>query len=78
VSAFDSELPRGFADADFELRELEASAARQAARARKGICSHGWLQGPPGPAHKPTKVWTCNHCGATWKTEAEADSAYLP
>ena len=78
MNAFDSELPRGFRDADFETRELEASAARQAARARKGICSHGWLQGPPGRADRPTKVWTCNHCGQTWNTEAESHAAYLP
>ena len=77
MNAFDSDLPAGFNDADFELRDLEASAARQAARWASGICSHGWLQGPPGPPGKPTKVWTCNHCGQVWATEAEAHAAYL-
>ena len=77
MNGFDSELSAGFTDADFEMRELEASAARQSARAKLGICSHGWLQGPPGPIGKPTKLWTCNHCGQTWKTEEEAHAAYL-
>jgi hypothetical protein len=36
MSAFDSDLPRGFTDADFETRDLEASAARQAARSKRG------------------------------------------
>jgi len=45
-------------------------------KARKaGYCTHGWLQGPPGPPDKPTKVATCLHCGAIWPTMDEAYAA---
>lgn len=66
-------------DADIEMAELTAAANRDASLRRKGLCRHSWLQGPPGPAHKPTKVWTCHHCGKVFQSEAElfADAAKL-
>ena len=76
MNDFDADLPAGFTDADFETRDLEASARRQAERKKRGICSHGYLLGPPGPLHKPTKIWTCGDCGQTWATEQEAHEAY--
>lgn len=42
---WDDELPRGFQDADFEQREMEAIADRASALRRAGVCTHGWMQG---------------------------------
>src|SRR5262245_10400760 len=42
---YDPELPAGFQEADLEMRELEAAAARNAALRRRGICTHGWCLG---------------------------------
>ena len=66
--SYDIELPAGFQDADFEMRSLQAKGARSSALKRRGICDHGWLQGPPG---KP--IVTCNHCG---KEFASFEAAY--
>ena len=44
----DMELPGGFQDADFEMRDLMAAGRRIAAARRKGLCAHGWRQGYPG------------------------------
>jgi hypothetical protein len=41
---YDPELPAGFQDADFEMRELEAQADRIHAAKQRGICVHGWWQ----------------------------------
>jgi len=71
----DFELPNGLQDADLEMAGLQATANREARLRRKGICSHGWLQCPPGPPDKPTTVVTCLHCGQVFKTEAEAYEA---
>ena len=71
----DPELPNGLQDADLEMAELQASANREARLRRKGICTHGWLQCPPGPIDKPTNVVTCLHCGQVFKTEAKANEA---
>jgi hypothetical protein len=71
----DPELPRGFQDADLEMAELTASAKRETRLRRAGICAHGWLQGPPGPDHKPTSVVTCLDCGAVFASEADAHEA---
>ena len=75
---YDPELPNGFQDADFEMRDLEAAGRRAAALHRKGICTHGWRQGRIGannPAlaqapEKPRQDATipagcdlCLHCG---------------
>jgi hypothetical protein len=70
---YDPESP--IQDADIEMRDLQASANRETRLRRQGICTHGWLQCPPGPASKPTKVVTCLHCGQTWATEDEAHEA---
>ena len=45
-----------------------------AAKAR-GVCTHGWIQGPPGPAGRPTTIATCLDCGQTWPTVEEAYAA---
>jgi hypothetical protein len=49
---------------------LDAAGNKIAALRRRGICTHGWLSGPPG---KP--VITCNDCGATFETYAARDRA---
>ena len=64
----DPELPNGFQDADFEMRDLGA-AARRITRARKrGLCAHGWRQGYPGyPVIGSAK---CLDCGKEATVEA--------
>lgn len=71
----DEEMPAGFRDADFEMRDLQAQANRESRLRKRGICAHGWTQGPPGPPDKPTSVVTCLYCGQTWQTDAEAYAA---
>lgn len=69
----DFELPTGFQDADFEVRELEAAAARSSALRRRGFCDHGWTApADPSTFHsgKPYRI-VCNHCGATFADSAE-------
>lgn len=69
----DEELPAGFRDGDFEMRDLEA-AGRRAARARKrGQCDHGWRQGYPG--HPVKGEAKCLHCGVV-DTVVNLDAAY--
>lgn len=68
----DPELPNGLQDADLEMAELTAGARQEARLKKKGICTHGWLQGPPGPPNKPTSVCTCLHCGKVWPTVEDA------
>lgn len=58
---YDSELPRGFQDADFEMAELQNAAKREARLRKKGICTHGWYN---------SKTATCNHCGKVFESEA--------
>ena len=48
----DPELPNGFQDDDFDMRDLEQAAARSAALRRRGICDHGWLMAPDGEPAK--------------------------
>lgn len=67
---YDPDLPAGFQDADFEMRDLQAAAARDARLRKAGRCTHSWYQDPPGPPSAPTSVYTCHHCGATFPTEA--------
>lgn len=55
--------------------KLEAAGRKIAELRARGICTHGWLQGPPGPKDKPTTVVTCLDCGKVWKTLAEAYAA---
>lgn len=63
---YDPELPNGFQDADFEMRELTAQANREARLRKRGICTHSWMHAPDvGPA-------TCHHCGKVWPSSAEA------
>lgn len=54
---------------------LERKGRKIAALRARGICTHGWLQGPPGPASAPCSDVTCLHCGAKWATMAEAYAA---
>jgi len=42
---YDPELPAGYQDADFEMRELEEMGNRAARLRAKGICTHGHVQG---------------------------------
>ena len=66
---FDPESP--IQDADIEMAELTAAANRESRLRKRGICTHGWIQGPPGPWNKPTKVWTCLHCGKVFQSEED-------
>lgn len=58
---YDPELPAGFRDADFEMRDLEAAGRRSARLRRKGLCDHGWRQSYPG--HPVVGEARCLHCG---------------
>lgn len=51
---------------DAAQRQLEAAGKKIAALKARGICTHGWIQGPPG---KP--VITCLDCGATFESSSE-------
>ena len=55
-------------DTDIELHDLTTAAHTIGRLKRKGICFHGWRQGPPG---KP--VCTCLDCGKTWPSELHCD-----
>lgn len=70
----DDELPGGLQDTDLEMAELQATARRESALKRRGICRHGWRSGPPGPPSKPTTVWTCRECGQVFASEAAMDA----
>jgi len=58
--------------ADIEMAQLQAAANHESRLKKRGICTHGWLQGPPGPVNKPTNICTCLHCGKTWPTVEDA------
>ena len=72
---YDPELPSGFQDADLEMAQLTESANRTARMRKRGICDHGWIQGPPGRPDAPRTDWLCHHCGATFATEAMLEDA---
>ena len=52
--------------ADLEQERMERLGDKISAARKRGVCSHGWLQGPPGPVGKPTSVVTCHDCGAVF------------
>ena len=60
----DPELPAGFQDADFEMRDLQSVASRVSKLRKRGICVHGWTQGQPNGSVK------CLDCGALFATAA--------
>lgn len=66
MNAFDDDTPAGYRDADLEQAHYEAMGRTLARLQKRGICAHGWTQGPPG---KP--VLTCLDCGATFADAAE-------
>lgn len=70
---YDPELPNGFQDADIEMSELIAAGNRSAELRRKGLCDHGWLQGPAGS--RDSKVH-CNDCGAVFDSFEDAYAAH--
>lgn len=49
--------------ADYQQAKLERLGDKIAELTRQGICSHGWLQTPPGQ-HKTT----CLDCGAIFQS----------
>ena len=70
-SMYDPELPAGYQDADFEMRELEARGNRAARLRAKGICTHGHVQGGDfDNPDKPSEV-KCLNCPATFPTMNE-------
>src|SRR5262245_18390491 len=68
----DYDDPAPIRDADIEMAELQEVADRSARLRKRGICTHGWLQGPPGPPSAPRTDCICHHCGKTWPTVDEA------
>lgn len=79
---YDPELPNGFQDADFEMRELEQSA-RAIHRAEKvhGICFHNGTVGlgADGKAHYPEAEGLtgdqrkCWDCGRVFDSDQDLD-----
>lgn len=65
----DFELPGGFQDADFEMRDLQESANRAARLRKKGICDHSWI-GPSVPGGSPSGPYVCHHCKQIFANEA--------
>lgn len=61
--------------AELEMERMQRIGDRIGRAKAAGYCTHGWLQGPPGPASKPTNIVTCLDCGATWPTIEEAHAA---
>lgn len=72
TSIFDRHMTRG--QADRLQRQLEAAGNRVADLRARGICTHGWLQGPPGPPGTPGPA-TCNHCGEVFPSMEAAYAA---
>ena len=58
----DPELPNGFQDADFEMRELEERGNGEARLRRLGRCTHGWRQVGNGRNDVPLGFFKCLHC----------------
>lgn len=53
---YDPELPRGFQDADFEMRDLQRAANRESRLEKQGICCHGhFISNAEG-----TRCYKCN------------------
>ena len=59
--------------AELEMERMQRIGNRIGAAKKLSYCTHGWLQGPPGPVGKPTTVVTCNDCGAVFP---DFDAAY--
>lgn len=72
TSIFDRHMSRGTADR--LTRQFEAAGNRIADLRKQGICTHGWLQGPPGPIGTPGKA-TCLHCGEVFPSTDAAHAA---
>ena len=71
---YDSELPGGYQDADFEMADLEEKAARIRQAKKRGLCAHGYRQGKPGATpSRDDDVETCLECGKV-ATRAELDA----
>lgn len=85
---YDEELPGGFQDADFEMRELEEAAAQATSQRKRGICQHlsavGYLPTPVYPEQvglKPGEVVCTDGCGQVFVSddawfEAMRDARY--
>jgi len=57
------------------MAELTQQANRSAALRKRGICDHGYIQGPPGHRQAPRSDWLCLDCGKTFATEAELEAS---
>ncbi len=55
---------------DAAQAKLERIGRKLDALKKRGICTHGWMQGPPG---KP--ILTCLDCGCEFTTHAEHEAA---
>lgn len=68
------DTPVGLRDADIEQASIEAAGRRLASLRRRGICSHGWIQGASGPCLNgefDRSPVVCLDCGATFATGRE-------
>lgn len=68
---YDPELPGGFQDADFEMRELTASANRAARMRKAGHCTHDWT----GPVRIGEPARICHDCQEVFPSERALDLA---
>jgi hypothetical protein len=55
---------------DAAQAKLEAAGRKLDALRKRGICAHGWMQGPPGKA-----VLTCLDCGREFISRDEHEAA---
>ena len=65
----DDELPGGFQDADFEMRDLQAAAGRSRRARARGLCDHTWT-GPVTVGEAPRQ---CYHCKRVFPNQTALD-----
>lgn len=74
----DPELPNGFQDADFEMRELERLGNRSTQLRKQGKCDHGWRQCSAPANDIPKGYAKCLHCGKlALETDLDAERREL-
>jgi len=50
---YDEEVPAGFQDADFEMREMEEVGRQMTAQRKRGVCQHASAVGFTGTVNYP-------------------------
>ena len=59
----DFDLPGGFQDADFDMRELTAQANHESRLRKAGICTHSWTGPIKVVNSSDSDKRICHHCG---------------